>query len=132
MIAPEIFDYYREGREEHRLTRSLGRLEWIRTWEILERLLPPPSRALDIGGGTGVYALALAGRGYQVHLVDAMPLHVRPAIAMSQGSATLEGATIADARNLPVPDATFAVTLLFRPLYHLTDRNDGPPGIATT
>ena len=31
---------------------------------------------IDVGGGTGVYALPLASRGYEVHLVDPVPLHV--------------------------------------------------------
>src|SRR5262249_42412203 len=36
----EILDYYNAGQEEHRLASALGRLERIRTWEILERFLP--------------------------------------------------------------------------------------------
>ncbi|HVH28011.1 MAG TPA: hypothetical protein VM818_14680 [Vicinamibacterales bacterium] len=40
MIASEILDYYGEGKEEQRLTASLGRLERNRTWEIMERHLP--------------------------------------------------------------------------------------------
>ncbi len=64
MIASEILDFYRAGLEERRLTASAGRLERIRTWEIIERYLPAPSaRVLDVGGGTGVYALPLAARG---------------------------------------------------------------------
>jgi len=56
LIPSEILDYYDRGREELRLDASLGRLERIRTWEILERHLPPaPSCVLDVGGGTGVH-----------------------------------------------------------------------------
>lgn len=87
MIASEILDYYGEGKEEGRLKASLGRLEQIRTWNIIDRHLPQaPSRVLDAGGGTGVYALPLAGRGYHVHLVDPVPLHVERARALSQAS----------------------------------------------
>jgi len=48
--------------------------------ELLDRLLPrPPARVLDVGGGPGTYAAPLARRGYQVHLVDPVPLHVEQA-----------------------------------------------------
>lgn len=48
MVASEILDYYGEGKEEQRLARSLGRLERIRTWEIMGRYMPPPPcRLLD-------------------------------------------------------------------------------------
>jgi SAM-dependent methyltransferase len=126
MILSEILKYYNEGKEEHRLTSPIGRLEWIRTWEILKRLLPaPPARLLDIGGGTGVYALPLASCGYRVHLIDPVPLHVERASDLSKQSNTpLEGVAIADARNLGLPDAAFDAALLFGPLYHLIERHD--------
>lgn len=126
MIASEILDYYGDGKEEHRLTSSFGRLEWLRTWEILQRFLPPaPSRVLDVGGGTGVYALPLAGRGYRVHLIDPVPVHVERARSLSAESKTpLENVELGDARRLDLPDATYDVVLLFGPLYHLTDRRD--------
>ena len=126
MIASEILDYYGAGREEQRLTASLGRLERIRTWEIMERHLPPPpARLLDVGGGTGVYALPLAGRGYQVHLIDPVSLHVERALALSNAShAPLASAHLGDARKLGVPDASVDVVMLFGPLYHLTARRD--------
>jgi SAM-dependent methyltransferase len=126
MITSEILDYYRRGNEEQRLTASVGRLEWIRTWDILERHLPPPpSRVLDVGGGTGVYALPLAARGYRVHLIDAVPLHVERARDLSASSESpLAGADVGDARSLTSADATFDVVLLFGPLYHLIERRD--------
>jgi 2-polyprenyl-3-methyl-5-hydroxy-6-metoxy-1,4-benzoquinol methylase len=73
--------YYEEGRERDRLLRrGLGRLEYLRTRELLARYLPPaPATVLDVGGGAGVYALPLAREGYSVHLIDAVPLHVEQA-----------------------------------------------------
>jgi SAM-dependent methyltransferase len=125
-VASEILDFYALGYEERRLDASLGRLERIRTLEIMERHLPPPpSRVLDVGGGAGVYALPLAARGYRVHLIDPIPLHVERARALSHESASpLESVELGDARRLQVPDATCDAVLLFGPLYHLTDRRD--------
>ena len=132
MIASEILDHYANGQEEQRLVRSLGRLERIRTEEIMGRYMPPPPcRILDVGGGTGVYALSLSRQGYEVHLIDAVPLHVERARALSTASeAPLASATVGDARRLELPDDTFDVVLLFGPLYHLTDRNDRTAALA--
>ena len=126
MIPSEILSYYGEGQEEQRLAASVGRLERMRTWEILERHLPPaPSRVLDVGGGTGIYALPLARRGYRVQLIDAVPLHVERARTLSRESgAPLVSADVGDARKLNVADATCEVVLLLGPLYHLTERDD--------
>ena len=126
MIAPEILGFYATGNEEGRLRTSLGRLEFIRTWEILDRYLPAsPCRVVDIGGGTGVYALSLAAHGHRVHLIDPVPLHIERATALSSASLTpLEGIQLGDALHLTVADASFDVALLFGPLYHLTERVD--------
>jgi SAM-dependent methyltransferase len=125
-VAPEILGFYGLGHEEQRLDASLGRLERIRTFEIMERHLPlPPCCVLDVGGGTGVYALPLAARGYRMQLIDPVPLHVERARELSKQSDTpLERADVGDARSLPVADAAFDAVLLFGPLYHLTERRD--------
>lgn len=121
----EIAAHYAEVSERQRLGPSS--LERVRTWELLGRHLPPaPAVVLDVGGAAGVYALPLAARGYEVHLVDPMARHVEQALAASaqQPQAPLASATVGDARQLDRPDASADAVLLLGPLYHLTDRPD--------
>jgi ubiquinone/menaquinone biosynthesis C-methylase UbiE len=122
-----IAAYYAQGLERDRLGSGPGALEFLRTQLLLERYLPKsPAVVADIGGGPGRYALWLAGRGYRVHLVDPIPLHVeqaRVAAALSSGHA-LASAEVGDARTLLLPDASADVVLLLGPLYHLPERAD--------
>jgi hypothetical protein len=71
-LDAEMLAHYEEGIERERLLRGgAGRLENLRTWELLVRYLPPaPVTVLDVGGGAGAYALPLAREGYAVHLID--------------------------------------------------------------
>lgn len=110
--------YYAQGAERERLA-TIGALERARTEVLLERFLPPPPAVvLDVGGGPGAYATWLAGRGYDVELLDVVPLHV--AQAREAGVAAREG----DARELPWTDAHAGAVLLLGPLYHLRERAD--------
>lgn len=119
-LDPEIERYYSRGREHERLRAGHGLLEFERTMDILGRHLPPPpGRILDVGGGPGPYARALLDIGYDVVLVDPMPLHVEQARA-----AGVLAARVGDARKLSDPAASFDAVLLLGPLYHLVDRND--------
>ena len=118
--------YYDRGTEEGRLADS-GRLEFLRTRELLARFLPaPPVTVLDVGGAAGAYALPLAAEGYEVHLVDPVALHVEQALAASaaQPDAPLASAVVGDARALPFDDESADVVLLLGPLYHLTEAAD--------
>lgn len=98
-----------------------GRLEYLRTQELLRRHLPdPPARVLDVGGGTGVHARWLAAAGYAVHVIDLVPDHVRQSAELGEGVT----AAVGDARDLDEPDAAADVVLLLGPLYHLIDPQD--------
>jgi demethylmenaquinone methyltransferase/2-methoxy-6-polyprenyl-1,4-benzoquinol methylase len=81
-----------------------------------EALSGAPGRQLvDIGGGTGNYALALAGEGWEPLVVDRSPAML--ARAAAKGLATLE----ADARALPLPDASADGVMLVSMLHHVDD-----------
>ena len=120
--------YYAEGTERNRLLGGgAGRLEYLRTRELLARHLPSvPATVVDVGGGAGIYALPLAAEGYSVHLIDPVPLHVEQAIegSSSQPEAPLASAEVGDARGLPKEQASADAVLLLGPLYHLTERRD--------
>jgi SAM-dependent methyltransferase len=115
-LDPDISAHYGLGLEQARL---VDRLEYVRTRELLARVLPPPpADVVDIGGGAGVYALPLVQEGYTVRLLDPMEVHVEQARA-----AGLD-ARVGDARELPFADASADAALLLGPLYHLQERTD--------
>ncbi len=117
----EIAAYYARGEEERRLTGH-NRLELVRTQELLARHLPdPPAVVFDVGGGPGVYATWLTGRGYEVHLLDPIELHVNQARALTPAPVS---AQTGDARALPWADASADAVLLLGPLYHLPEPAD--------
>ena len=126
-LPPEIIEYYASGKELDRLARGIGPLELARTQELVGRFFPAsPAVVFDIGGGPGVYSCWLAREGYEVHLVDAMPLHIEQAKSASAAQPATPVATleVGDARELAWPDACADGVLLHGPLYHLTDRKD--------
>ena len=153
MLDPSIAEHYQSGYERSRLfPGGHPKLEFVRSLELLGRLLPaPPARVLDVGGGPGTYAVPLAEGGYQVHLVDPLPLHVRQAEEAAQhssapgsygpgsagedspdpGSVALSfTASVGDARRLGQPDESQDAVVLFGPLYHLTSADDRGQALA--
>jgi len=126
--AEDWIAHYEATDERDRLTAAPGgRLEFIRTQELLARFLPPPPAViLDVGGAAGIHAAPLATNGYEIHLIDPVPLHVEQASAVPG----LASATIGDARNLDRPDASVDAVLLLGPLYHLTERADRVAALA--
>jgi ubiquinone/menaquinone biosynthesis C-methylase UbiE len=125
--ADEVTAYYARGLERDRLAGGQGALEFARTQALLGRYLPaPPAVVADVGGGPGRYAVWLAERGYRVHLIDPVPLHVEQAraAAAARPGAALASAEVGDARALRLPDSSADAVLLFGPLYHLPERAD--------
>jgi SAM-dependent methyltransferase len=127
VIDPDIAAHYELGFESSRLfVDGRPRLEYLRTLELLDRYLPgPPGRVVDVGGGTGVYAVPLVERGYHVHVIDPIETHVQQ-IEQTVRERGLRGLTceVGDARDLSGVAVGADAVLLLGPLYHLTDVAD--------
>lgn len=126
-ITDEMNVFYGDGKELERLSSGIGPLEWERTRELIGRYLPPaPAVVYDIGGAYGAYSFWMAGLGYRVHLVDAVPVHIEEARRRqdSPGSPRLAEMGVGDARELSFADSSAEVLMLHGPLYHLTQKAD--------
>lgn len=125
--------YEREDlRERDRLfSPGFGELTRLRTWELFDRLLPPPPAViLDVGGGPGIHAEHLASRGYEVRLFDPVPCHIDEARGRATAGLVTFSAREGEARDLPVGNEAADVVLLMGPIYHLTDAADRAAALA--
>lgn len=75
----------------------------------------PGRRLADIGGGTGNYALALAGAGWEPLVIDRSAEML--ARAAAKGLATLN----AEAERLPLEDESYDAAILVSMLHHVAD-----------
>jgi ubiquinone/menaquinone biosynthesis C-methylase UbiE len=91
-----------------------------------DHLPRPPASVLDVGGGPGRYAIALAQQGYAVTLLDLSQANLDFARARaSEAGAQLVDVLRGNALDLAAfADASFDVVLLMGPLYHLTQEAD--------
>lgn len=126
LLPQEVREYYSKSEERQRLSSDHGELERCRTQAIFTRELPsPPAIVLDIGGGAGVHSFWLAQRGYQVHLVDPVELHLEQARSHAASSRiALASIRLGDARRLDFESGFADAVVLLGPLYHLTERSD--------
>ncbi|MCV2393644.1 class I SAM-dependent methyltransferase [Actinotalea sp. M2MS4P-6] len=116
--------YETETDEDTRLRGGLGRIELWRVQDMVRRYLGAGSRrVLDVGGASGVHSEWLLGDSHTVHLVDLVERHVAAARDRLEGVPGFS-ASVGDARQLPVADASQDAVLLLGPLYHVQDRED--------
>lgn len=130
-VVQRFYDVNAE-REWERLTFEREPHRWLEfrvAMHLLEKYLPPaPARVLDVGGGPGRYAIALAERGYCVTLFDLSgeSLALARRYAAEAGVADrLAGYEQGCATDLSrFPDGEFDAALVMGPLYHLIEEAD--------
>jgi ubiquinone/menaquinone biosynthesis C-methylase UbiE len=125
-LPSEIEAYYGLGEEAERLSNEWGDLERVRTQAILAKHLPSvPAVILDVGGAAGAYAFPLAKQGYEVHLIDPVPLHLEQARSQAAASGVnLASIRQGDARQIDFAQSSADAVLMLGPLYHLIEHSD--------
>jgi ubiquinone/menaquinone biosynthesis C-methylase UbiE len=114
--------YYDAFDEWGRLNAPAGQFEFQRTMFLLQHYLPTACRVLDLGGGPGRYAIALARRGHRVVLADISPEQIDLAerkIRATDVKNHIERIDIVDAVDLGIyEDASFDAVAALGPFYH--------------
>jgi hypothetical protein len=100
MTDRDLHAYYARDEERDRLAQGVGRVEFLRTVEVIERTLPPPGAVIaDIGGGPGRYTDWLVEAGYRVIHRDVVAHHVEQ--VQSRHGLCVDAA-VGDARSISV------------------------------
>ncbi len=114
-----VVDFYNNYDEDGRLLKRSRQPEYINTMKYIKKYLKPNSKIIEIGAGTGRYAVTLAEEGYDVtaielveHNIDIMRKKVKPhhKIEIHQGNACDLSFIESD---------IYDIVLLLGPMYHL-------------
>lgn len=127
----ELEKYYNKFNEEKRLLSRHGQVEFAVSMKYVHKYLteleketgkaPNALQILDVGAGTGRYAVALAEEGYDVTAVELVKYNL--GILKKKGSSVK--AYQGNALNLKrFSDNSFDMTLVFGPMYHLFGDED--------
>lgn len=112
-----------EKNEDSRLTRSRhGQLEYLTTMNYIHKFVPPESKVMEVGAGTGRYSAALAMEGYNVTAVELVKSNLE---ILRQNIAGLKNITSyqGDAVDLSLfADNSFDAVLVLGPMYHLFEK----------
>jgi S-adenosylmethionine-dependent methyltransferase len=117
-----VENYYDRNAQEEWDRLERHRIEYQVTMRALTEFLPPaPAKLIDIGGGPGRYAIALAQHGYKVTLVDLAQANLDLARQKTaEAGVELEAFVHANALDLTAfLEASFDSALFLGPLYHL-------------
>ena len=117
--------YYDSCPEKEWERLANARLEFDINMSFLTRYIKPGDALLDLGGGPGRYALALAQRGVKVTLCDLSPENAAFALRKAEDASLSLQAFAGDAREIAsLTHEMFDHVLLMGPLYHLWEEQE--------
>lgn len=125
-------EYYNSYNEEGRLLSQHGQVEYLTTMKYIRECISEISEPtiLEVGAGTGRYSVTLAKQGYQVTAVELIPHNLELLKSKLDGSEPVT-AIQGNALDLSVfPNASFSLTMLLGPMYHLYTREDKVKALA--
>ena len=122
-MMTKIEAYYNKFNEEKRLLRPYGRVEYLTTMKYIEEGISGREhlRILDVGAGTGRYAVPLSEAGHEVTAIELVNYNL--GILKKKGSSVT--ARRGNALNLSkYPADHYDIVLELGPLYHLFSFED--------
>ena len=123
MAMTKLEEYYNKFNEEKRLLRPYGRVEYLTTMKYIEEGIAGREglKILDVGAGTGRYAVPLSELGHEVTAVELVNYNL--GILKKKGSSVI--AKRGNALNLgKFPAGSYDIVLELGPLYHLFSFED--------
>lgn len=120
-----VSGFYLQAKEADRLSRTRhGQLEYLTTMSYIHRYATLPSSILEIGAGTGRYAIALAKEGFDVTAVELVESNLDILKENSRGLPNIRSYQ-GDATDLcRFADGSFDITLSLGPMYHLYEAKE--------
>lgn len=118
MNEKELTEYYNKFNEDKRLDTKHGQIEYQTGLKYIHDYLSMMNnpKIIDIGAGTGKYAITLANEGYDVTAVELVKHNLRVIESKSVKVKTYLG----NATNLnKFANDSFDLVILFGPMYHL-------------
>lgn len=123
MNEEQLITYYNKFNEDKRLKTKHARVEYLTAMHYIHECLRQTSgkKILDLGAGTGAYALPLFEEGYDVTAIELVKHNLR---TMQMKAPQLD-ARWGNAMDLSAfADDSFDVILMFGPMYHLISHED--------
>lgn len=116
-MTTEVKKYYNRNCEKEESRLSSNSMEYLMTNELLDRYIKNGDRVLDLGGGTGIYAIPLCKKQCNVKIVDL----AEKELEIASRKAAVEGVGLTcvrgDAKHYNDAN-TYDAIMCLGPLYH--------------